>query len=349
MKIIHVTEAWNGGISTYVNTLMAQQAKRHEVCLVYSPSQSTHDFQDAEYERLGIKTYPYSSSRNPLKIPGVAHSLHTMLHHLKGDIVHLHSTFPGVYGRIFSSPVPRVYCAHGWSFVQETGALKKTIYGSIEKFLATRCNAIINISKHEEAAATRKSISAPLNITIPSGVNETSITSFIPPLALDETAINLGFIGRLDYKKGFDILADVMRTLNRTDIHLYVLGAASRDGKPDHLNLSTNIHLCGWVDHALIDSYIKLFDAIIVPSRHEGFGLVVLEAMRNARPALVSDAGGLPELIDHGHNGYVFKNKKDLSNILQNLEKKRLRLMGANSYSRYQKRYTASRFAEDIE
>jgi glycosyltransferase involved in cell wall biosynthesis len=349
MKIIHVTEAWNGGISTYVNTLMAQQARRHDVCLVYSPTQSTHDFQATDYANLGIKTYPYNSSRHPLKIVTVARELHTILNNLQGDIIHLHSTFPGVYGRLFTTPTPRVYCAHGWSFVQEKGSLKKSIYVHIEKTMAGRCDAIINISRHEENAASQHKIFSKLDITVPSGVNMPKMTSFIPALDLDSSAINLGFIGRLDYKKGFDILARAINNLKRKDIHLYVLGAASRDGMAGNMNLSPHIHLCGWVDHAHIDSYIRLFDAVVVPSRHEGFGLVALEAMRNARACIVSQAGGLPELIDHGHNGYIFKNEEDLKKTIESLEKSTLRLMGANAHSRYQKLYTAARFADDIE
>ena len=50
----------------------------------------------------------------------------------------------------------------------------------------------------------------------------------------------------------------------------------------------------------------RAFDAIVLPSRWEAFGLVAVEAMRNARPVLVSNRGALPELVIDGYNGLVF-------------------------------------------
>ena len=52
-----------------------------------------------------------------------------------------------------------------------------------------------------------------------------------------------------------------------------------------------------------IDDYYQCADAVIVPSRSEAFGLVVLEAMRNGKPVIVSNRGSLPELVIHGITG----------------------------------------------
>src|SRR5688572_1593969 len=99
MKIAHVTEAWNGGVSTYVNTLMGHQVKDHEVILVYSANATQKDFNDSFYARNNIKTIPYFSSRNPIKFMQIAITINRILENCRPDIVHLHSTFAGVYGR----------------------------------------------------------------------------------------------------------------------------------------------------------------------------------------------------------------------------------------------------------
>lgn len=348
MRIAHVTEAWNGGIATYVNTLAAQQAGNHEVSIIYSKSQTTNDFDRALYESLGIKTFPYASSRRPDRFVKAAQEIRTHLESFKPDIVHLHSTFPGVYGRILAANAPIVYCPHGWSFVQEKGLLKKFIYAKIEKFLARHCDAIVSISDHEYREAAKAGIKSALDVIIPSGANDVSAGTFIPSLDVDPAATNLGFIGRLDYKKGFDIAVDAIRLLKRNDVRLYVLGAASREKHGTMPDTSPRIHYCGWVDNHQIDGYMKLFDAVIVPSRQEGFGLVVVEAMRNARAAIVSAAGGLPELIEHGQNGYIFT-PETLSEILENLDKQKLKAMGEHARNIYQKHYTAERFAAAVD
>lgn len=52
-----------------------------------------------------------------------------------------------------------------------------------------------------------------------------------------------------------------------------------------------NVESIGWINHDEIDSYYSLFDAVIIPSRWEGFGLVAIEAMKNAKAIIVSNRG----------------------------------------------------------
>lgn len=349
MRIAHVTEAWNGGIATYVNALLERQAVNHDVSLVYCPEQARRDFRSAWYAKVGVKTYPYRSSRSPFKIIQIARAVNSILRDINPDIVHLHSAFPGFYGRIFQRPGRAVYCPHGWSFVQESGTLKKGIYAQAERFLAKRCDAIINISRFEEKFARYRKIRAPVNIVVPSGAND-----FSPSQAaadFDARHVHIGYIGRLDYKKGFDIATRAFRDLPREDIFLHVLGAASRDGYGAEREKSKNIIYHGWVDNAEVDGYIRAFDAVLVPSRHEGFGLTVIEAMRNGKPAIVSDAGALPELVKEGVNGHVFLSGDpgSLSLALEKIDKAALKEMGRKAREIYETRYTADRMAQEIE
>lgn len=64
-----------------------------------------------------------------------------------------------------------------------------------------------------------------------------------------------------------------------------------------------------------IEDIIKTFDIMVVPSRWEGFGLVVLEAMASHIPVVASKVDGLLELIQDGFNGMLFEkeNSEDLS------------------------------------
>ncbi len=344
MKIVHVTEAWQGGISTYVNTLLDHQARKHAVTLVYSAAQTRSDFDEDFYKARHIRVVPYSTSRNPVKIPAVIKNLRSLLRSLQPDIIHLHSTFPGLYGRALRAPAPVIYCPHGWSFVQEKGRAKRIVYGLAERLLARRCDAIINISGHEGEAARRAKIHSAASIVIPSGVNDTAHYDDAPK----NDEIHIGFIGRLDYKKGFDIVARAFKNLHRRDIHLHVFGAAGRDGHGSDAARTPNIHYHGWVPNAQIDRRLRMLDAVIVPSRQEGFGLVVVEAMRNGVPALVSRAGGLPELVENGRNGYIF-GESDLLELLENLDKNHLRAMGANARTLYEEKYTAARMADAID
>lgn len=352
MRIAHITEAWQGGIATYVNTLMGHQAARgHEIALIYSENETRRDFDRAFYKSRKIQTLSYTSSRNPAKFLSIGQRIHGLLKGFAPDIVHLHSTFAGVYGRLVRGGYPVVYCPHGWSFVQEAGTLKKAVYTNVEKILARRCEAIINISDHEYTAALRHGVRAPLNAVILSGVNDTAAPGTPANVNINPAYINIGYIGRLDYKKGFDIAARAFSGLSRRDVHLHVIGAPNRDGQADPNLKAPNIHYLGWVNNTEIDSYIRLFDAVILPSRQEGFGLAAVEAMRNARPAIVSDAGGLPELVRNNINGHVFSLEKaetSLPALLHRLDKDKLKYMGENGRRIYESNFTGERLAEEI-
>ncbi len=334
MRIIHITEAWVGGIATYVENLADFQAKSpefEEVHLIYSENR-TPDKINID----NIKCHSYTSSRNPLKLGKIAKNIKAIINEINPDIIHLHSTFPGVYGRLHKlrktdgTPIKIVYCAHGWSFQQESNPLARLIYRKIEKHLAKRTDAIINISRHEHSAAQSAKALAKNNYVVLSGVRDKAPAP-APAIHPSGDKLNLGFVGRLDYKKGFDILADAASNCKRSDMELYIIGEKERDDI--NLPAKDNFHYLGWVDNTEIDNYISQLDALIVPSRQEGLGLVVLEAMRNEKPVIISDGGALHEMVIEGYNGYIFSlaNPKELTGIIDSLDKERLDEMGRNA------------------
>jgi glycosyltransferase involved in cell wall biosynthesis len=77
----------------------------------------------------------------------------------------------------------------------------------------------------------------------------------------------------------------------------------------------------GYHDQKTIPRYYNSADICIFPSLHEGFGLVVLEAMACGKPIIASNIGSFQELISHGKNGYLFRtgDAKDLSEAILNL------------------------------
>lgn len=346
LKIVHITEAWAGGISTYVQNVIEyqqQSANIESITIIYSRNRSgnIHD----NFSRFDkVKLIPYKSSRNIFLTPCISLKINRLLKGVNPDIVHLHSSFPGIYGRIIKH-FPTIYCAHGWSFVQESGCCKKFIYSIVEKFLARKTDAIINISQHEDNQAKSAGITAKINRVILSGIRDTQIDGSTP-IKLKEKCINIGFIGRLDYKKGFDIVERFFRKTHLENIHLYAIGAADRDLM--EFKECGNVSYLGWVDNNNIDNYISQLDAIIIPSRQEAFGLVALEAMRNAKPIIAHNYGALPELVKNGINGYLYNNINELENIINSLDKAQLAIMGKNAHELFKANYTLDKMAEKI-
>ena len=164
----------------------------------------------------------------------------------------------------------------------------------------------------------------------------------------DKNKINLLFVGRLDRQKGLDLLLDVYNKIKLKNLHLYVIGTGILD---NNLPQSTeHVTYLGWVNNKDIDAYYQACDAVIMPSRWEGFGLVAVEAMRNSKPVIVSSAGALPELIKNNINGYVFnlKDKFSLRDILIKLDRDKLKIIGFKNRKLFLKTFTSKQFVINI-
>ena len=86
------------------------------------------------------------------------------------------------------------------------------------------------------------------------------------------------------------------------DMLLVFTGAAGRahDEVAEHTARTPGVMHLGWVDDARLASLMSAAVAVAFPSRYEGFGLPVLEAMRAGTPVIAADATALPEVVGGG-------------------------------------------------
>jgi glycosyltransferase involved in cell wall biosynthesis len=74
--------------------------------------------------------------------------------------------------------------------------------------------------------------------------------------------------------------------------------------KADENGLTNNFRYFGF--HPQPTSIMGCFDVVVLASNAETFGLVLAEAMRAGTAVIGTNAGGVPEIIDHGETGYLF-------------------------------------------
>jgi glycosyltransferase involved in cell wall biosynthesis len=131
-------------------------------------------------------------------------------------------------------------------------------------------------------------------------------TSLFAPLQVDRAAWGIDegktillYVGNHLRRKGADLLAPIMKNLG--DDYL-LLTAGLRSGQKDQAG---NIRDLGRVGiHDLVRAY-NLCDMLLFPSRLEGFGLTVAEAMACAKPVVTTNASSLPELIELDKGGIL--------------------------------------------
>jgi glycosyltransferase involved in cell wall biosynthesis len=127
-------------------------------------------------------------------------------------------------------------------------------------------------------------------------------------LPLDRKLILFGAKGATsDRNKGFHLLTEALHELTagitRESSELVVFGTASTDTFAD---LGLKVHYLGWQDddEHLAQIYAAA-DVFVLPSIQESLGYTVMEAMACGTPCVAFDQGGVPDIIDHGQNGYL--------------------------------------------
>lgn len=108
------------------------------------------------------------------------------------------------------------------------------------------------------------------------------------------------FVGKPSRMKGFDMLGSVMKRLGDDFELIY-----TSPGKGTTSMHPGNMHTSGYLyGEDLLRAY-RDCDALISPSRLEGFGYSVCEAMACGKPVIVSDNSSLSEIVQHGETGFL--------------------------------------------
>ncbi|MGI9041229.1 MAG: glycosyltransferase [Gemmatimonadales bacterium] len=72
-----------------------------------------------------------------------------------------------------------------------------------------------------------------------------------------------------------------------------------------NLGVAADVTFLGWVANSALPPYYRAAAVSVIPSLEEGFGIPAAEAMGCEVPVVASDAGGLPEVVEHGVTGLV--------------------------------------------
>jgi glycosyltransferase involved in cell wall biosynthesis len=116
------------------------------------------------------------------------------------------------------------------------------------------------------------------------------------------------------------------------------------------LGLDDSVVFTGWRPD--LDHLMAACDVFVMPSLHEPFGMVYVEAMALRRPVVALDSGGVPEIIDHGGSG-LLSPPDDVDSIAANLtrllaEPELCRRMGEHGRRRVVERFSSERMTEDM-
>jgi glycosyltransferase involved in cell wall biosynthesis len=125
--------------------------------------------------------------------------------------------------------------------------------------------------------------------------------------------LGIVFLGNITPRKGLDVLISSLKSLSGAQWRLTVIGSLSRSKKYSREileqiqthEISKSVYFTGEISNAEVAAILRNNHVLAVPSHHEGFGLVYVEAMGFGLPVIGTSAGGAQEIIKHQVNGFL--------------------------------------------
>ncbi len=172
---------------------------------------------------------------------------------------------------------------------------------------------------------------------------------FLQEFNLNKNDVTIGLIGQLNYGKGHFWVLKTAKLLKEkykiNNFKIFFVGKGkleeSLNSFAGRLNLINNIIFTGF--RWDVDYFYKNIDIIVVPSKAEALGNVLLKAMGIGKPVICSDTGAFPEIVTHNYNGLMveYENIEDLTTALYKLikDKNLCKHIGKNAKKTIQKKF----------
>lgn len=222
----------------------------------------------------------------------------------------LHAHYASSYGLLGALSFFKPYILSVWGSDVYSFPRASILHREILKFNFRQADVILSTS-HAMASETQRYTAKRIEVT-PFGVD---MGAFRPlqQIAAGSDAIIVGTVKSLEKVYGIDVLIrafKVVRERNQNlDLKLVIVGKGSQLESLKDLSRALGIldliEFVGGVPHSDIPTYHNLLSIEVFASYRESFGVSVVEASACERPVIVSNVGGLPEVVEDGVTGFV--------------------------------------------
>ncbi len=285
-----------GGVETHCEELFPRMVNQgYDIILVRRSCYVESDNRPTEFKGIKLQDIyaPHQKSLEAI--------IHTFLAIIwakthKADIIHVHAIGPGImipFARFLGLKV--VFTHHGPDYDRiKWGRLAKYVLKTGEKFAIKYANEVIVISSVIDDLVIQK-YGRRNNHLVFNGVPDPSFslkTDFIDSLGLKSR--NYVFtLGRFVGEKGFDLLINTFKRLNRSEFKIVIAGDSDHETsyskKLKDLARNNGVILTGFIKGEKLNQLFSHARLFVLPSYHEGLPISLLEAMSYSLPVLVSD------------------------------------------------------------
>lgn len=305
-RIVHITETMASGVLKYLQEVVSatddgsiQHIIFYSKKRAYTPQKLSEQFPSyVHLKDVDIDLRHFSRSLN---------ELYRCIRHSKPEIVHLHSSIAGLFGRILSIAFPRIrfyYTPHGYSFLMSNrSAVARKIYWLCEFVLSQTHSTVIACSKseckHAKQLSRFRSAHLVENALKP---GETVADIFRSPFQV------IG-VGRMEEQKDPKYFIRIVAELRKKhpDLSAVWIGDGSLMQECVMLNkeLKANVRFTGWLSNKETLEHLKASNCYLQTSKWEGLPFSVLEAMTFGLPVVASDLEFHQDLFEQNYMGFL--------------------------------------------
>ena len=366
--------------ATYLTKYLAPE---FETLLVVGEKEGHEKSADHITQRLGIECVTIAGmgrSINPLSDYGSYRQLKKLINHFRPDIVHTHAAKPGAIGRLAaaSAKVPLIlHTFHGHVFHSYFSPLKTKAFVQVERYLASKSDAIIAISEQQRKELVEDFRIAPPNKfrVVPLGFDldrfqtdqDRKRIQFRTEFGVKDNEIAIGITGRLVPVKNHGLfLAGLKHVLLKSSrkIKAFIIGDGETRADLEQQAKSLGIAFTGERDsvhpnpliftswRSDIDVINAGLDIICLTSFNEGTPVSLIEAQAANKPIVSTRVGGISDIVAEGKTGLlsgIHDTDAFCANLLQLVENEALRQqMGATSSQYVLERFSYQRLVNDM-
>lgn len=211
----------------------------------------------------------------------------------------------------------RVYVVHGLRFEGAEGRQRRLLL-AMEKLAIACATHVVVVSPSVGRGLRDAGVERPLYLIGDGSCNgldsesarvvcdAVDVVARRAALGIERDAFVVGFVGRLTHDKGLAQLAGALKILGGKGVHvaLLAIGDAEAEGAEEILRASgVSATLTGWVDEPM--TYMPLMDVLVLPTKREGYPLVVLEANAAGVPVITTRATGAVDAVEDTVDGLL--------------------------------------------